>query len=53
MRRRRRRARGAVLAEYAVTLLVAIPAIAGMAAGGYNMLENYRTMRTNIVKIGP
>lgn len=48
-----RRSRGAVLAEYAVVLLVAIPAIAGMSAGGYAMLENYRTMRKNLVQTGP
>jgi hypothetical protein len=41
------------MAEYALTLLVAIPAMAGMAAGGYKMLDNYRAMKTNIAKPGP
>lgn len=51
--RRRRWIRGTALPEYAIALLVAIPAIAGMAAGGYRMLENYRAMKANIAKPGP
>lgn len=53
LRARRRRARGAALVEYAVTLLVAIPSLAGMFAGGQKMLDNYRAMKANIVKTGP
>lgn len=52
-RRNRKWRRGAVLAEYAVALLVAIPAVAGMAAGGYQMLENYRGMKAAIKQPGP
>jgi hypothetical protein len=51
--KRRKWIRGAALPEYAVALLVAIPAIAGMAAGGYKMLDNYRVIKTNIAKPGP
>lgn len=49
----RSRKRGAVLAEYALILLVAIPAIAGMASGGVAMLDNYRFMRGKIAEPGP
>lgn len=41
------------MVEYALTLLVAIPALAGMFLGGVKMLENYRTMKTNIARPGP
>ena len=51
--RRRHWIRGTALPEYAIALLVAIPAIAGMAAGGYKMLDNYRVMKTNLAKPGP
>ena len=51
--RRRKWIRGTALPEYAIALLVAIPAIAGMAAGGYKMLDNYRVMKANIAKPGP
>ena len=45
--------RGAALPEYALVLLVATIAVAGMAAGGYSMLDNYRAMSAKIRATGP
>lgn len=51
---RTRWARGAVLPEYAlVVLFVAVPTLIGFAIGGYRMLDNYRGVRSNIVKSTP
>lgn len=53
-RSRTRWARGAVLPEYAlVVLFVAVPTLIGFAIGGYRMLDNYRGVRSTIVKPTP
>ena len=52
MKRRSRiwKSRGAVLVEYALLLtFFAIPAIAGITAGGALMLDQYRTARAEIM----
>jgi hypothetical protein len=46
-RKRRTRARGAVLVEYAFLLVaVAIPAVTGILAAGVLMYGNYKQART-------
>ncbi len=48
--RKARRSRGAVLVEYAFLLTaVAIPVLAGISAGGVQMLNQYRAARTSIM----
>jgi hypothetical protein len=47
---RTRRARGAVLVEYALLLtFVAIPTMMGITAGGVKMLADYRSSRTTLM----
>lgn len=49
-----RRARGAVLVEYAFLLLaVAVPAMAGFVAGGAALLREYRVARDAVVEATP
>ena len=49
-RNRMRRHRGAVMVEYALLLtFFAVPAIAGITAGGVQMLAQYRAARAEIL----
>lgn len=46
----RKSSRGAVLVEYALLLtFFAVPVIGGITAGGIQMLNQYRTARTEIL----
>jgi hypothetical protein len=48
------RVRGAVLVEYALLLAaVAIPAMAGILAGGVAMAKDYKDARTEILRPFP
>lgn len=50
----RTRRRGAVIVEYALLLTaVAIPALAGIVAGGAAMLKDYREARSLILRTFP
>lgn len=52
--RARARSRGAVLVEYALLLtFFAVPVIAGVTAGGIQMLNNYRSVRAQILMPNP
>jgi len=52
--RARARRRGAVLVEYALLLtFFAVPVIAGVTAGGVQMLNNYRRVRAQILMPNP
>lgn len=54
MRRNRSRRRGAVLVEYAFLLTaVAIPAMMGIAAGGVQLLKEYKAAREQILRPFP
>ncbi len=52
--RKRRRARGAVLVEYAFLLTAfAIPAVMGIVAGGVAMLKEYQEAKASILRPMP
>ena len=52
--KKRSRARGAVLVEYAFLLTaVAIPVMIGISAGGMQMLSQYRMARTSLMSPMP
>lgn len=52
--RRRARSRGAVLVEYALLLTaVAIPVMAGLAAGGVAMAKDYKKVREHLLRPFP
>jgi hypothetical protein len=54
MRKRRSRQRGAVAVEYAaVLLMVGIPLMGGLAAGGVKMIANYRATRAAVLNPRP
>ena len=47
---KRKSSRGAVMVEYALLLtFFAVPVIAGITAGGAQMLNQYRTVRSEIL----
>ena len=51
---RKRRARGAVLVEYAFLLVaVAIPTVVGVMAGGVHLYNNYKSAKANILSPMP